>query len=73
MISRMVNLKYKPDADRNQQISQTTTTKDTLKSKHASILKNNTNIASNSINQNTSQTRERPILKQKLQSFTSKH
>ena len=38
-----------------------------------SILKNNTNIASNSIKQNTNPTGQRPTLQQKLQSFTSKH
>ena len=46
---------------------------DTLKPTYASILKNNTNVASNSINQNTNPTGERPTLQQKLQSFTSKH
>ena len=40
---------------------------------NASILKNNTNIASNSINQNTNRTGERSTLPQKLQSLTSKH
>ena len=45
----------------------------TLKPTHASILKNNTNVASSSINQSTNPTGERPPLQQKLQSFTSKH
>ena len=45
---------------------------DTLKPTYASILKNNTNVASNSINQNTNPTDERPTLQQKLRSFTSK-
>ena len=36
------------------------------------MLKNNTNVASNTINQNTSTTGERPTLQQKLRSFTSK-
>ena len=53
--------------------SQITTIQDTLKPTYASILKNNTNVASNSINQNTNPTGERPTLQQKLQSFTSKH
>ena len=64
-------LNHKPDTERNQQTSQTTTI--TLKPTYASILKNNTNIASNSINQNTNRTGERSTLHQKLQSFTSKH
>ena len=46
---------------------------DTLKPTYASILQNNTNIASNSIKQNTNPTGERPTLQEKLQSFTSKH
>ena len=46
---------------------------DTLKPTYGSILKNNTNIASNSIKQNTNPTSEIPALQQKLQSFTSKH
>ena len=52
---------------------QTTTMQDTLKPKYASILKNNTNIASNNIKQNTNQPGEKPTQQQKLQSFTSKH
>ena len=64
-------LNHKPDTERNQQTSQTTTI--TLKPTYASILKNNTNVASNSINQNTNRTGERSTLQQKLQSFTSKH
>ena len=43
-------LKHKPDNERNQKTSQTTTMQDTLKPRQAGILKNNTNIASNSIN-----------------------
>ena len=66
-------LKQRPDTERNQKTSQTTTIQDTLKPTYASILKNNTNVASNSINQNTNPTGERPTLQQKLQSFTSKH
>ena len=66
-------LKHKPDTERNQKTSQTTTIQDTLRPTYASILKNNTNIASNSIKQNTNPTGERPTLQQKLQSFTSKH
>ena len=66
-------LKHKPDIERNQKTSQTTAIQDTLKPTYASILKNNTNVASNSINQNTNPTGERPKLQQKLQSFTSKH
>ena len=66
-------LKHKPDTVRNQKTSQTTAIQDTLKPTYASILKNNTNVASNSINQNTNPTGERPTLQQKLQSFTSKH
>ena len=65
-------LKHKPDTERNQKTSQTTTIQDTLKPTYASILKNNTNVASNSINQNTNPTDERPTLQQKLRSFTSK-
>ena len=38
----------------------------TLKPKYASILKNNTNIASNNIKQNTNQTGEKPTQQQKL-------
>ena len=66
-------LKQRPDTERNQKTSQTTTIQDTLKPTYASILKNNTNVASNSINQNTNPTGERPTLQQKLRSFTSKH
>ena len=66
-------LKQRPDTERNRKTSQTTTIQDTLKPTYASILKNNTNVASNSINQNTNPTGERPTLQQKLQSFTSKH
>ena len=66
-------LKHKPDTERNQKTSQTRTVQDTLRPTYASILKNNTNIASNSIKQNTNPTGERPTLQQKLQSFTSKH
>ena len=65
-------LKHKPDTERNQKTSQTTAIQDTLKPTYASILKNNTNVASNSINQNTNPTGERPTLQQKLRSFTSK-
>ena len=64
-------LKHNPETDRNQKTSQTTM-QDPLKPTHASILKNNTNIASNSIKQNTNPTGERPTLQQNLQSFTSK-
>ena len=66
-------LKHKPDTERNQKTSQTTTIQDNLKPTYASIFKYNTNVASNSINQNTNPTGERPTLQQKLQSFTSKH
>ena len=67
-------LKHKPDTERNQKTSLTTTIQDnTLKPTYASILKNNTNAASNSINQNTNPTGERPTLHQKRGSFTSKH
>ena len=66
-------LKHKPDTERNKKTSQTTTLQDTLKPTYASILKNNTNIASNGIKQNTNPTGERPTLQQNLQSFTSKH
>ena len=51
-------LKHRPDTERNQKTSQTTTIQDTLKLTYASILKNNTNAASNSINQNTNPTGE---------------
>ena len=44
-----------------------------MKPTYASILKNNTNIASNSINQNTNLKGDNPTLQQKLQSVTSKH
>ena len=43
-------LKHEPDNERNQKTSQTTAMQDTLKPRQAGILKNNTNIASNSIN-----------------------
>ena len=66
-------LKHKPDTERNQKTSQTTAIQDTLKPTYASILKNNTNVASNSINQNTNPTGERPTLQQKLRFFTLKH
>ena len=66
-------LKHKPDTERNKKTSQITTIQGTLKPTHASILKNNTNVSSNSINQNTNPTGKRPTLQQKLQSFTSKH
>ena len=66
-------LKRKPDTERNKKISQTTTIQDTLKPTYASTLKNNTNVASRSINQNTNTTSERPTLHQKLQSFPWKH
>ena len=66
-------LKHKPDTERNQKTSQTTAIQDTLKPTYASILKNNTNLTSNSINQNTNPTGERPTLQQRLQSFTSTH
>ena len=46
---------------------------DILKLTYVSILKNNTNVASNSINQNTNPTGERPTLQQKLRSSASKH
>ena len=65
-------LKQRPDTERNRKTSQTTTIQDTLKPTYASILKNNTNVASNSINQNTNPTGERPKLQQKLRSLTSK-
>ena len=65
-------LKHKPDTERNQKTSQTTTIQDNLKPTYASIFKYNTNVASNSINQNTNPTGERPTLQQKLRSFTSK-
>ena len=65
--------KHKPDTERNQKTSQTTTIQDTLKPTYARISKNNTNIASNIIKQYTNPTGERPTLQQKLQSFTSKH
>ena len=66
-------LKYKPDADKNQQTSLTTTIQDTLKPKYVSSLKNNTHTAPNSINQNINRTGEIPPLQQILQSFTSKY
>ena len=66
-------LKQRPDTERNRKTSQTTTIQDTLKPTYASILKNNTNVASNSMNQNTNPTGERPTLQQNLRSFTSKH
>ena len=66
-------LKHKPDTERNQKTSQTTAIQGTLKPTYASILKNNTNGASKSINQNTNPTGERPTLQQKFQPFTSKH
>ena len=72
-MKRLNYLKHKPDTERNQKISETTTIQDTLKPIYASILKNNTNRASNSINQNTNRTGERQTLQQKLKSFTSKH
>ena len=59
-------LKHKPDTERNKKISQIATIQDTLKPTYASILKNNTNVASNSINKNTNPTGERPKLQQKL-------
>ena len=59
-------LKQRPDTERNRKTSQTTTIQDTLKPTYASILKNNTNVASNSINQNTNPTGERLTLQQKL-------
>ena len=43
-------LKHKPDPEWNQKTSQTTTIQDTLKPTYASILDNNTNVASSSIN-----------------------
>ena len=55
-------LKHKPDTERNKKTSQTTAIQDILKPTYASILKNNTNITSNSINQNTNRTGERPTL-----------
>ena len=72
-IKKFNYLKHEPDTVRNQKTSQTTAIQDTLKPTYASILKNNTNVASNSINQNTNPTGERPTLQQKLQSFSSKH
>ena len=66
-------LKHKPDTERNKKTSQITTIQGTLKPTHASILKNNTNVSSNSINQNTNLTGERPTLQQKRQSFTLKY
>ena len=72
-IKKFNYLKHKTDTERNQKTSQTTTTQDTLSPIYASILKNNTNIPSNIIKQNTNPTGERPTLQQKLQSFTSKH
>ena len=63
----------KPDTERNKKTSQITTIQDTLKPTYASILKNNTNIGSKRIKQNTNPTGERLTLQQKLQSFTSKH
>ena len=59
-------LKHKPDTERNRKTSQTTTIQDTLKPTYASILNNNANVASSSINQNTNPTGERPKLQQKL-------
>ena len=72
-IKKFNYLKHKPNTERNQKTSQTATIQDTLKPIYASILKNNTNIASNSINQNTNPTGERPTLQQKLRSFTLEH
>ena len=66
-------LNHKPDTERNQKTSQTTTIQDTLKPTYASILKNITNVASNNTNQNTNPTGERPTLQQKLRSFTSQY
>ena len=66
-------LKHKPDTERNKKTSQTTAIQDTLNTTCASILKNNRNVASNSINQNTNAAGERPTLQQKLRSFTSQH
>ena len=66
-------LKHRPDTERNQKTTQTRAKQDTLKPTYASILKNNTNVASNSINQNTNPTGERPTLQQKLRSFTLEH
>ena len=70
-LKRFNHLKHKPDTERNQKISQTTTIQDTLKPIYTSILKNNANPASNSINQNTNRTGERPTLQQKVKSSTS--
>ena len=72
-IKKFNYLKHEPDTVRNQKTSQTTAIQDTLKPTYASILKNNTNVASNSINENTNPTGERPTLQQKLRSLTSKH
>ena len=66
-------LKQKPDTERNKKTSKTTAIHYTLKATYPNILKNDTNIASNSINQNTSPFGERPTLQQKVWSFTSKH
>ena len=66
-------LKHKPDTERNQKTSQTATIQDTLKPTYATILKNNTNIASNSINQNINLKGYSPTLQHKVQSVTSKH
>ena len=66
-------LKHKPDTERNQKTSQTTTIQHTLKPIYASILKNNSNIASNGIKQNADRTGETPTLQQKLQSFPLKY
>ena len=60
-------LKHIPDPDRNKQLPQITAIQDSLKPVHARISKDNWNIASNSINQNTNWTGEKPTLNQKLQ------
>ena len=52
---KFICLKHKPDTKRNQQTSQH---HNILMPTYASILKNNTNITSNSINQNTNRTGE---------------
>ena len=71
-IQKFNYVKHKPDSDRNQQTSLTTTIQDTLTPTYGNIVKNNTNIESKNISHNTNRTGERPKLQQKLQSFTSK-
>ena len=71
-IKKFNYLKHKSDTERNQKTSQTTTLQDTLKPSYARILKNNTNIASNSTNQNTNRTGERPTLHSRSRSKSPK-